>query len=471
MLKRLRYQLTLLYLLAGLAFFVLIGGGAYALLTAFYQRTTDLALQYKAAQEFQHYGVSMPLELENAHQTWGKQALVTVQPVMPHKKAGDEDAEESENGIGTAPTEQVFSNEEPNEHFDANLAPIFTYAVQEDGRILGSTVYNSYPIPPDIDAIQSALAKGVDWRTVRTKDDERLRLLTYRLSSPQGPALIQLGRLLNDQDYLLSQFLIGMVILGLGSMLILGAASWWLAGRSLTPAQQAWERQQDFIANASHELRTPLTVMRAAAEIALRGHPNPQQQILIQDMLQETNHMGNLVENLLLLSRLDAGRMKFDCKPIALEGFLNEIYRQMKIITDEKGIEFVLQRMSGKVWGDETHLRQVLFILLDNAMRHTSSPGRILIDVLHKKHFVQIRVVDNGVGIAREHLGRVFERFYQIPGLDGQNLPGNGLGLSIARGLVEGMDGKIFLESTPGQGTQAIVELPLVDSLPKTLDD
>ncbi len=145
------------------------------------------------------------------------------------------------------------------------------------------------PLVADAEAVAAAQARGSDWRTVRLKNGARVRLLTYHLDVSDGPAVLQVGRTLTDQDRLLNQLLVGLLGLGGIGAVLLGAASWWLAGRSLIPAQQAWERQQAFVANASHELRTPLTLMRASAEVAQRGLPETDdRRALLGDVLQES---------------------------------------------------------------------------------------------------------------------------------------------------------------------------------------
>jgi signal transduction histidine kinase len=118
-----------------------------------------------------------------------------------------------------------------------------------------------------------------------------------------------------------------------------GAGSWWLAGRSVKPAQQAWDRQQSFVANASHELRTPLTVLRASTEVARRGlEASDARHTLLGDILQETDYMSRLVDDLLLLSRLDAGRLKLEQQSVALPELLAELTRQMGHVAAERGV-------------------------------------------------------------------------------------------------------------------------------------
>ncbi len=244
----------------------------------------------------------------------------------------------------------------------------------------------------------------------------RVRLLTYRLTRDDGPALLQLGRTLADQDRVLTQLTGVMLRLGMTSAAALGAGSWWLAGRALGPAQEAWNRQRAFIANASHELRTPLTLLRASAEVALRGLPptDRDQRELLDDIVQESDHMTRLVDDLLLLSRLDAGRLELNCERLAVDEVLGEVAREVDRLAQERGISLEYRLGGGLVAADRTRLRQVLLVLLDNALRHTPAGGRIELRSQLVGHNVMITVSDTGSGSAPEHLSQLFTRFYRV---------------------------------------------------------
>jgi signal transduction histidine kinase len=242
---------------------------------------------------------------------------------------------------------------------------------------------------------------------------------------------------------------------------LMGAASWWLAGRSIRPAQQAWKHQQSFVANASHELRTPLTLLRASAEVALRGLPagDTDNRGLLGDVLQECDHMSKLVADLLLLSRLDAGHMPMERTRIMLPQLFADVERQVGRLAEERGVRVTADGVSGAAWGDPTRVRQVLLILIDNALRHTPPGGAIRLAARAGGRLAHITVADTGCGIAPEHLPHVFERFYRADRA-GRDDSGSGLGLSIVKALVEAQGGQITIESQVGQGTTVVVALP-----------
>jgi signal transduction histidine kinase len=318
------------------------------------------------------------------------------------------------------------------------------------------------PILFDSQAAAAALLTGVDWRTVLLSSGSRLRLLTYRTYSTTGPALLQAGRLLDDQDNLLKSFLTGILALSGFSILLLGLASWWLSGRSLGPAEKAWEQQQAFISNASHELRTPLTLVQATTEVALRGQPNSQQKEYLRNILEEIHYMNHMVDDLLLLARKDARRLKLSREAVTLPRLFSEVKGQVENLAAEQQVAIILGESVDQVWADAARLRQVLFILLDNAIRYTPPGGRINLAAVRHGRLVTIMVSDNGQGIPAERLPHVFERFYQSSRSGGDETRSNGLGLSIAKALVEAMNGKINIQSQPGEGTRVSVELPSV---------
>jgi signal transduction histidine kinase len=227
------------------------------------------------------------------------------------------------------------------------------------------------------------------------------------------------------------------------------------------PAQRAWDQQQAFVSNASHELRTPLTLIRATAEYGLRSNHGPPQRELLQDILGETDYMNRLVDDLLLLSRLDSHRLKLERTRISTRGLLQDIGQKTEKLAASQNIRLHLDETEGEILGDPDRMRQLLLILLDNALRYTEPGGEIHLGTTRQGGQVQISVRDNGIGISAEYLPHLFERFYQVrSSTSSDENRSNGLGLSIAKGLVEAQGGSIRIESQPGQGTRVIVSMP-----------
>ena len=232
-----------------------------------------------------------------------------------------------------------------------------------------------------------------------------------------------------------------------------------MAGRSLAPARRAWDRQQAFVANASHELRTPLTLVRASAEVARRGlAESDRRSTQLGDILDECDHMSRLVDDLLLLSRLDANTLPLLRQPVAVAELLTGLQRQVGRVAEAQQVQLEAGPVAGKLMGDPDRVRQVLLILLDNALQHTPAGSRIRMAADVRGRWVEITVSDTGAGVAPEHLPNVFERFYRADGkAEGR---GTGLGLAIARALVTAQGGQIELASQVGRGTDVRVRWP-----------
>lgn len=453
MLNGLRQRLTLLYVLAALLFTVLFGGGSYWLLDAYFRDTTDLALQHKMAHEFLRTGAALPAELAIADQLWySNRARLLPQRPVPRLP-----------GAVVHGRDEDFALEET---FDGELAAIFVVALGDQGQPLSDAATPSLPpLHPDPQTVGAARANGSDWRTTQLASGTRVRLLTYPLPAGSAAAALQVGRALGDQDRVLRQLLAALLLVGGGAVVVIGLGSWWLAGQSLRPAQQAWQRQQTFIANASHELRAPITLLRASAEVAQRHVPRSDAdgQALLHDVLAECDHMSCLVEDLLALSRLDAKQFPATRESVALAPLLADVQRQLGAFATARQVTVQVEAVTGAVLADPAQLRQVLLILCDNALRHTPAGGTIALQSQLHQHMATISVHDTGSGIAANHLPHVFERFYRANSARPDGTSGAGLGLSIAQSIITAHHGRIVITSQVGQGTQVMITLPATD--------
>lgn len=221
----------------------------------------------------------------------------------------------------------------------------------------------------------------------------------------------------------------------------------------LTRLQDAFQKvehslnmQRNFVADVSHGLRTPLTTLRGNLGL-LRRNPAPEEQAdILDDMVDESDRLIRLVNDLLLLARADAGR-SLAKEAVDVSSLLEESIRQACQLDSQREISLdAAPRL--KVMGDRDAIKQVLLIALDNALKHSSSD--VNVTAKHDGTAVEIRVQDFGEGISPEKLSHVFDRFYR--GQEDAVIPGFGLGLSIAKALVDGMDGEIDMESELGRG-------------------
>lgn len=218
---------------------------------------------------------------------------------------------------------------------------------------------------------------------------------------------------------------------------------------------QALKLQRDFVTDVSHELRTPLTTVRGNLALLRRKPPLPadEQDDILTDLVDESDRLIRLVNDLLVLAQADAGRGLI-IAPVPVRTLIEEACRQAHLL--DPGREIRQDAQDVVLRGDRDALKQVLLILLDNAVKHTR--GDITVIAEQRGDQVELRVSDCGPGLSEEALQHVFNRFYR--GEADQRIPGFGLGLAIAKALVEGQGGVISMESEPQSGSVVIIQLP-----------
>jgi len=287
-------------------------------------------------------------------------------------------------------------------------------------------------------------------------------------------AAIVVGQSLGPMENALRRLLIGLIAGGSVGVLLLIIGAWFLAGRALVPIEQTFRQQQEFIADASHELRTPLTVLRASADLLDRHRAEPltTNGELFDDLRDGLGRLERLANDLLTLARSDLGEQALAVAPLDLGSFAAEVARQTTPLAHAHNLTLRCEAIGEPVpiEADPDRLHQVLLILLDNAIAHTAPGGKITIEISRQGTEGIVAVRDPGMGIAADDLERIFDRFYRADGARSRTAGGAGLGLAIAKALVESHGGHITLTSTVGQGTTATITLPLIDQ-PLTLVD
>jgi signal transduction histidine kinase len=252
---------------------------------------------------------------------------------------------------------------------------------------------------------------------------------------------------------------------GLGLLLTVWAA-WFLSGRALVPIQTAFRRQQEFVADASHELRTPLTVLRSATDLLSRHREDrlADHADLLEDLRTEIGRMELLTQDLLTLARSDRGELQLLTAPIGCAALAGDVARRMAPLaaSRKQTLEFHAEGSELLVDADPDRLQQVLVILIDNAIKYTPEGGRIDVSARgDAPDSAVVEVADTGRGIAPEHLPRLFDRFFRGDAARSHATGGSGLGLSIAKLLVDAHQGELTVSSSVGVGTVARVRLPL----------
>jgi len=260
---------------------------------------------------------------------------------------------------------------------------------------------------------------------------------------------------------LLQTLVTGLSITGIICMILSLFGSLYMANKAMIPIQKSWQQQKEFLADASHEFRTPLAIIQTNLELV---RDNPGETVRSQDhwlsnIYEETLCMTKLVESLLFLARADSQQQVLNKDHFPLNQTIilaAELFRPVAAI---QGVALDLQvKTLIPYCGDEAKLRQVVGILLDNAIRHTPRGGKITINLENAPQGILLAVTDTGEGINRKHLEKIFERFYQSD--SSRSKGGTGLGLSIAKWIVERHNGSITALSTPGKGSIFTVLLP-----------
>jgi two-component system, OmpR family, sensor histidine kinase CiaH len=255
----------------------------------------------------------------------------------------------------------------------------------------------------------------------------------------------------------LQEILLLAALLGL---LASAAISAILVTRALRPIRTAIRRQRDFVADAAHELRTPLAIMRTVGEVGLNDHSGEEQQATIEQMLAENAHLTRLVNDLSLLARADTRAIGIDRVSVHLSALVTDTTSELHPLAEEQGIALTAD-VQPATWvsGDTLRLRQLLLILLDNALKHTPEGGNVHVALSHAGSRARLQVVDSGPGIPPADLPRIFDRFYRSDAA--RTGEGSGLGLSIGKWISEAHGGQITASNGPHGGAVFTVTLPL----------
>ena len=234
-----------------------------------------------------------------------------------------------------------------------------------------------------------------------------------------------------------------------------------LALFDLTPIRKLEAVRRDFVANVSHELRTPLTIVGGFAETLQEPDiPADKRADFARTIFSNTQRMQRIVDELLDLSRIESGHWQPHPQQVRVDDAAREIFGRVAATAKSKGISLDTTIEAETIVADGTALEQILFNLVENALRHTGAGGRITIETAGTDRGVNLIVKDTGSGIPPEHLPRIFERFYRADAGRSREAGGTGLGLAIVRHLVEAHEGNVTADSAVGSGTTIRIFFP-----------
>jgi len=347
------------------------------------------------------------------------------------------------------------------------------------------------------------------FETFTSEAGERYRVMTRPLyNNDRLVDVLQVGENLEANDTALAQLLWARIIYTPLLILLLSGCGWFLAGRALAPLRRitddirkitaenlnhrlpvdkkkneltdltisfnetlerlanSFSRIKQFTGDASHELRTPLAILKGETEVSLRWAKGEEElRQTLASNLEEIERMERITEGLLHLAKSESGEFRLNLSVFSLNDLLQDLYIHSKTLGEPKKIATILQmQVDHEVFirADQMHLHRALLNLVTNAIKYTPERGQVtLILALSDEHEARIHVRDTGMGIPSEHLPHIFERFYRVDEARNRNIGGTGLGLSIVKAIIDAHQGRVRVLSTPGQGSEFIVYLPL----------
>lgn len=343
------------------------------------------------------------------------------------------------------------------ENFDGESMPYFVLSRSGwDGIAVSSPVYLEKFGEDGVREIWNAVTRAGS----QSGELEGYSLRFLRVSRPIGEAFVFLD--ISSQQMAMESLIRASISVGVFGLVIFLGLSILLAWWTVKPVEKAWEQQRQFVADASHELKTPLAVIMTNAELLQEPVCESDTQTQCSEsILTMSRQMRGLVEGLLELARVDNGAVKSGFAELDLSALAEESVLPFEPLYFEKGLTLSTAIEGGiRVKGSEAHLRQVLDILLDNAMKYSAPAGQVWVALRRQGSHCVLMVASPGAPISREDLRNIFKRFYRID--KARSRDGSyGLGLSIARSIVTEHRGKIWAESENGVNT-FFVQLPVI---------
>jgi signal transduction histidine kinase len=335
-------------------------------------------------------------------------------------------------------------------------------ALEPDGDVMDRN-WTTEPLGlPDRDLFEETLREKETASATVRGDGGNARVVSMPMYDDSGGlvGVMQYARTLERVRSTVNQLVLVLLPLGIGGLGLAAIGGAYMAGWARKPVREAFERQRAFIADASHELQTPLTLIRADTEVIQRGLVDPEDRELADDVLVETDRMSGILDDLLLTARLDAGKIPIEEQDFDLAPVVRDAAGRFEKRAGGRRLELEGSLGGLVARGDPARTGQILGILLDNAIAHTPPESGVTVSARARDGLIETVVRDTGPGIPKEHLPRVFERFYRADKARSRAGGGTGLGLSIARELARAQKGNLGARNAEGGGAAFCLELP-----------
>jgi len=383
----------------------------------------------------------------------------------------------------------------------------FIQVLDTSGRIgLKSGSLGRFQLPISLKALKNASKGKVTFETNRTIGTSPIRIVTVPIVEGRRISnIVQVATSLEDMEKALHTLLLILSITIPSALVVAGLGGHFMANRALRPVEEvtntareitshnlnrririknvkdeigrlaetlnemisrldeSFKKIRQFSADVSHELKTPLTVLKGEIEVALRrGRTADEYKAILRSNLEEINNMTKVVDDLLLLSRVDTGEVALKKTIVDLSDFLSEIQVQAQVLATPKSIDvYFHNNQRVRAFADPLRLKSMMLNLVENGIKYSSPGGRIDITLDKRDGFACITVKDQGIGISEEALPQVFDRFFRVDKARSRQEGGSGLGLSICKWIAEAHNGTISAKSESGKGSAFTVRIPV----------
>ncbi|WP_308634059.1 sensor histidine kinase [Paenibacillus silvisoli] len=299
---------------------------------------------------------------------------------------------------------------------------------------------------------------------IRT-DDRLLFVGAHPIMTTTGPATIYAAKDITFYWDILRNLLLVFVLILIVFIVAAIKLSSSMSKKAMIPIQQSFKQQQQFLADASHELRTPLSIMNTSLDVIELENGDtitPYSKEVVSDMKEEIGRMSRMVQHLLLLARSDAGSAEFEMAAFDIVPKLRQWVLAFEGVAQKKAIKLrTMLPDTLTVKGDPERLKQLVYILLDNAIKYTPEEGKVDVGLDPNPRQWRIIVRDSGIGIAEADQPRIFDRFYRVEKHRSREEGSAGLGLAIAKQIAIAHRASVVLESAPGKGSTFSIEFPV----------
>ena len=351
----------------------------------------------------------------------------------------------------------IAKEESLNPNFDTALVRFFFVKLDTSGEIIEHL--------SDITISNEAMEELKEVALKRGESNGNIANSKYKFKFLKAPK--EYGHIIVFLDYSIEEkmykpLIVTSIFIGSLSIALVFIISLLLANKAIRPIKRSWEKQVVFIADASHELRTPLAVVNSNLEIVMENQNETvgSQIKWLGNVQYELERMKKLVDDLLFLARADA-EDKMPKEHFDLSGLLYKNYDVFLPLAQKKELELFLDTKDNIiVYGNEFWIKQLVTILLDNAIKYTDRGGKIELKLEESANTFQLSVRDTGEGIDKEHIRKIFDRFYRVDKSRSRSNGGSGLGLAIAKCIVNDHKGAINVISELSKGTEFTVAFP-----------